>query len=189
VPVPTLLLTGTVAAGKTVIASEISDVLAELGIPNAALDLDALVWQWPATTAWNAELMFKNLAVLWPNYRDHGSTHLVLARVLEERRELDRYRDAIPDADIVVCRLTASEEERIERLRRRMPPGDSREWHIVRSRELAPLLERAAIDDFVVKNEMRPVRAAACEVLLRAGWIDGQQMDAVLARSPGQGAS
>jgi hypothetical protein len=50
------------------------------------------VWQWPPTSPWNAELMFKNLVVLWPNYRDHGSTHLVLARVLEDVAELDRYR-------------------------------------------------------------------------------------------------
>jgi len=181
--VPTLLLTGTIAAGKTAIAAEVSDVLAELKIPNAALDLDALVWQWPPSSEWNAELMFKNLAVLWPNYRDHGSTHLVLARVPEDDGELDRYRDAIPGAEIVVCRLTAPEEERIERLRRRMPPGDSREWHIARSKELAPLLERAGIEDFVVENEMRSVRATACEVLVRAGWIDTQQTEAVVTTS------
>jgi hypothetical protein len=111
--VPTILLTGTVGAGKTAVAAEICDVLAELKIPNTACDLDALVWQWPSSSPWNAELMFKNLAVLWPNYRDHGSTHLVLARVLEDAGELDRYRDAIPGAEIVVCKLTASEEERI----------------------------------------------------------------------------
>jgi hypothetical protein len=27
--------------------------------------------------------MFENLASLWPNYRAHGATHLILARVLE----------------------------------------------------------------------------------------------------------
>jgi hypothetical protein len=86
---------------------------------------------------------------------------------------------AIPGAEIVVCRLTAPEEERVERLRRRIPPGDSREWHIARSRELAPLLERAGIEDFVVENEMRSLRAVACEVLVRAGWIDTQQAEEV----------
>ena len=45
--VPVLLLTGTVGSGKTTIALEINDVLAEMQIPNAAIDLDALAAQWP----------------------------------------------------------------------------------------------------------------------------------------------
>jgi adenylylsulfate kinase len=177
--VPTLLLTGSSGSGKTAVAAEICDVLSELRIPNAALDLDSLAWQWPPSSAWNDELMFKNLAVLWPNFRDHGATHLVLARVLEDARELNHYRDAISGAQIVVCRLTAPEHERIERLRRRIPPGDWCEWHIARSRELEPLLERAGIEDFVIENEMISLRAAACEVLMRAGWIDQHQSDSV----------
>jgi hypothetical protein len=77
--VPTLLLTGTIAAGKTAIASETFDVLAELATPCRARPRRVGV-------AVNTELMFKN----WLNYRDYGSTHLVLARVLEDRGELDR---------------------------------------------------------------------------------------------------
>lgn len=50
VPVPTLLISGTVAAGKSTVAAEISDTLAALKIPNAAVDLDALVWQWPSSS-------------------------------------------------------------------------------------------------------------------------------------------
>ena len=50
VKVPTLLLTGVVGSGKSTIAVEIHDMLAELGIPNAAVDLDSLIWQWPSTS-------------------------------------------------------------------------------------------------------------------------------------------
>jgi len=189
VRVPTLILTGTSGAGKTVITAEIDDVLAELKIPNAAIDLDSLVWQWPPSSKWNDDLMFENLRALWPNFRDHGATHLVLARVLEDAKELRRYRDSIPDAEIVVCRLTAPEHERIERLRRRMPPGPSREWHIARSRELAPLLELVGIEDFVVENGVGSVRATACEVLVRAGWIDQEQAEAVGATASQSGAN
>jgi hypothetical protein len=39
-----LLLTGTIASGETAVTAEIGDVLAELKIPSAAIDLDALVW-------------------------------------------------------------------------------------------------------------------------------------------------
>jgi hypothetical protein len=60
-------------------AAEINDVLAALKVPNAAVDLDALVWQWPSTSVWNNDLMFENLASLRPNYRAHGAAHLILA--------------------------------------------------------------------------------------------------------------
>jgi hypothetical protein len=42
-----LLVTGSCGAGRSVIAAEINDALAELKVPNAAIDLDALTRQWP----------------------------------------------------------------------------------------------------------------------------------------------
>lgn len=112
--VPTLLITGTVGAGKSTVAAEINDVLAELKVPNAAVDLDALVWQWPS-----------------------GSPQHV--------------REA--------------------RLLARMPPGESREWHLRRTAELEELLDARRAEDFVVENGGRPVRDVALEVLMRSGWI------------------
>lgn len=167
--VPTLLLTGTVGAGKSTIGGEISDVLAERQVPNAFVDLDALIWQWPPSSKWNNDLLFENLASLWPNYLAHGTTHLVLARVLEDETDLVRYRDAVPGAAITVCRLVADEEQRLERLRRRMQPGPMLDWHLDRTIELHAILERVAFEDFVVAND-RPVRDVAIEVLARAGW-------------------
>ena len=169
--VPVLLLNGTVGSGKTTLAMEINDVLAELEIPNAAVDLDALTMQWPPSSRWNADLMFENLAALWPVYVAHGATHLVLAHVLEDGEELDRYRAAIPGADITVCRLVAPDDTYKRRITNRMPEGPSREWHLHRTGELHEILERAAIDDFTVENGDRSVREVAMEVLERAGWV------------------
>jgi len=171
--ISTLFLTGTIAAGKSVIASEINDVLASLEIPNAALDLDALTWQWPPDSAWNDDLMFENLAAIWPNYLARGVRHLVLARVLENEKQLDRYRAVVPGAEIVVCRLVADEATRRERLLKRMPPGAARDWHLARSVELESVLDRVAVGDFVVVNDDRSVRDVALEVLERAGWPHG----------------
>src|SRR5206468_2834153 len=98
------------------------------------------------------------------------STHLVVARVLEDTADIPRYRAAVPDADLTICRLVAPEPTRVERLVGRMPPGPLREWHLERTVELHDILERAALEDFVVVNE-GPVRAVAVEVLSRAGWI------------------
>jgi adenylylsulfate kinase len=171
VSVPTLLITGTVGVGKSTVAMEISDVLAALESPNAAVDLDALVCQWPPTSEWNNDLMFENLASLWPNYLAHGATRLVLARVLEDRAELARYRVAVPGAEITVCRLVAPEAVRVRRLLRRMPPGPSREWHLDRTVKLESSLVRLACEEFTVENGDRPVRDVAFEVLVRAGWV------------------
>jgi predicted kinase len=141
-PVPTLLITGTVGVGKSAIAAEVNDALAALKVPNAAVDLDALVWQWPSTSKWNDDLMFENLASLWPNYAAHGATHLILARVLENPAELTRYAAAVPGAEITVCRLVAPEAVRVNRLLGRMPPGPSRDWHLRRTAELDATLDR-----------------------------------------------
>lgn len=118
----------------------------------------------------NANLMFENLAVMWPNYRAHGAQRLVLARVLEDRAELDRYREAIPDAEIVVCRLVAPQALRVERLRQRMPPGPSRDWHEQRTDQLEAILQVSDVEDFVVTNDGHP-RDVALEVLRRVEWL------------------
>ena len=181
--VPTLLITGTVGVGKSTVAAEISDILAALKIPNAAVDLDALVWQWPSSSKWNSDLLFENLASIWPNYRAHGATHLILARVLEDRTELVRYRAAVPGADVTVSRLIAPEAIRIDRLRGRMPPGPSRDWHLSRTVELESTLDQLGCEDFTVPNGNRPVGEVALEVLVRAGWISANDVTTQLPRS------
>lgn len=157
--------------GKSTVAAEVNDTLAELGVPNAAVDLDALVWQWPSTSTWNSDLLFENLAALWPNYRAHGSTHLVLARVVERTDELARYRAAVPGAQITVCRLTAPEHVRLSRITACMEPGRSRTWHLARTVELEGILAARQVEDYTVANDERSVRDVALEVLDRAGWI------------------
>lgn len=186
VSVPTLLLSGTVGVGKSTVAAEINDVLAELMIPNAAVDLDALVWQWPSSGKWNSNLMFENLASLWPNYQSHGAGHLIIARVLEDRSELVRYENAVPGAVITVCRLTVPEAVRLDRLALRMPPGPSRDWHLARSVELESILARQGCEDFTVENGDRPVREVAVEVLVRAGWVrpvDIERLEAAASKN------
>lgn len=170
-PVPVLLVTGTVGSGKSTLAYEIGDVLSELSIGNATIDLDALTAQWPPSSRWNADLMFENLALLWPNYKAHGAIRLVLAHVLEDGSEKARYGAAVLDAALTVVRVVAPEHLRLERLNARMPPGPSREWHLQRTVELEAILAEAAHEDFVVENGRRPIRAVAEETLRRAGWI------------------
>lgn len=168
--VPMLLLTGTVGSGKTTLAYEVNDLLSERQVPNATVDLDALTAQWPASSKWNADLMFENLALLWPNYQAHGATRLVLAHVLEDGTERDRYLTAVPGAELTVVRVVAPESLRVARLRGRMPPGPSLDWHLHRTVELEAILAGAGFEDLVIENGDRPIRAVAEELLDRVGW-------------------
>jgi hypothetical protein len=174
--VPTLLISGTVGVGKSTVAAEICDVLSECELPNAGLDLDGLAWQWPPSSRWNAELVFENLAALWPNLRAHGAERLVLARVLEDRNDLERYRVAVPGAQLTVCRLVAPQALRERRLTARMLPGPARDWHLRRTTELEAILEQRAVEDFLVPNGERSVRDTAVEVLTASGWLSGDAL-------------
>lgn len=106
---PTLLVTGTVGAGKTTVADEVAVLLGEQRIPYALIDLDWLCQLYPAPPEdrFREELMFRNLSAIWPNYRNEGVDYLVLANVIEETAHLERYEAAVPEADITVVRVTA----------------------------------------------------------------------------------
>lgn len=168
------MLSGTVGVGKTTMALEVVDALAEREVACAAVDLDALVMQWPPTSKWNNDLLFENLAAIWPNFVRHGVTHLILARVLEDASDLEHYRKAVPGADIRICRLVAPERQRKQRLRARMPPGPSLDWHLHRTTELEEVLAAAKYEHFTVDNGDRPIREVAVEILRRAGWTNGE---------------
>ena len=168
---PTLFVSGSCGAGKSTIVAEINDVLAEAEIAHAAVDLDALTWQWPSSSPFNRDLKFENLAAIWPHHRAHGATRLILGGVLQDRAELACYQEAVPGAEIVVCRLVAPESLRVARLCERFPPGPARDWHVRRTTELEEILVQSKAEDFVVANDGPPPGEVALDVLARAGWL------------------
>ena len=170
-PVPLILLTGTVGAGKTTVLWEISTTLSEMDVAHAAVDCDTLCAVHPATSRWNVDLMYEALAALWQIQHRHGARRLVYANVLEDGSEIDRYRAAIPGADLTIVRVVAPQSLREDRLRGRMAPGSSLDWHLHRTAELEEILAAASYEDFVVENGERPIRDVAMEVLTRAGWL------------------
>lgn len=168
--VPTVLVTGTVGSGKTAVADEIAVLLREQDIRHALLDLDFLCVASPAADdPYGEELMLKNLAAVWPNFRALGIDYLVLARVIEDRDQLARYMEAVPEADIKIVRLTAPPQLVQERLKKR-EVGSFCDHLWQRSQELAPILDAAGVEDFVVVNDGRPVRDVAEETMSTLGW-------------------
>lgn len=158
-------------SGKTALADEIAVQLYEQGLSHALLDLDWLCQAYPAPAddPYRDELMLKNLGAIWPNYRDQGVRFLVLARVVEHRDHSLRYKELIPEANIQVVRVTAPPELVEERLEKR-EIGSFYDHLWCRSQELAPVLEAAGVEDFVVVNDGRPVRQVAEETMSTLGW-------------------
>ena len=151
--------------------AEASDLLAEAGIAHASIDLDQLGNMHPPQGEHGDSLMFANLAAVWPIYAAAGAKRLLVARVVEDRASLERYREAVPGAAPVVCLLTAPTEVMQERLRIREPGMFQREA-LARSAELADILANARAEDYRVDNgEGRPIGVVAREVLSRAGWL------------------
>jgi len=169
--VPVLIISGSMGAGKTTVLSEASDLLAEAGISHGAIDLDWLGIMHPPQGAHGEQLVFVNLAAIWPHYRTAGARRLLVARVVEDRAELEHYREAVPGAEIVVCRLIASAMTMRDRLRVR-EPGLFQPKALARSTELDSILRKARVEDFVVDNDAgRPVTEVAREALMSAGWL------------------
>ncbi len=169
--VPVLIISGSMGSGKTAVLSEVSDLLVEADVAHAAIDLDWLSIMHPPQGQHGERLMFANLAVAWPVYAAAGAERLVVARVVEDRSELHQYREAVPGAEPVVCRLEASIDTMQERLRCR-DPGMFQAQGVARSAALADILWRSGAEDFTVDNGAgRSITDVANEVLSRAGWL------------------
>ena len=171
--VPTILVTGPVGVGKTTLINEMSGLLRGAEIPHATVDFDQLTACYPRSPdddGWGTNLGLTNLAALWRNYSTLGADRLLIARVIEDRKELDGYRDVVPGADIVVVRLRASPNILQERVRGR-GEGRGMEWHLQRAVELATLMDEQCVEDFVVETEGRQPGEIARETLSRSGWL------------------
>jgi adenylylsulfate kinase len=168
---PTLLLTGTIGSGKTAVAAEIGLLLEERRLPVAVVDLDWLGWVHlgPAFEGVD-ELIAENLAAVWPNLRSAGARRLVLVRALYRREALEGLRRSVPEADLTVVRLVASPGTIEGRLQCR-DTGRILEEHLGETVKMAQAMEAAALEDFHVHNDGRPLSEVALETLRRAGWV------------------
>jgi hypothetical protein len=168
-PTKVIILSGSMGCGKTTILGEASDVLATHHIAHACIDLDAIGAVLIAEDL-AADLVQRNLAGIYANFISAGVSHVLLAEAVENRRDLDNLRGAMPEAEIVVCRLTAGLATMKGRLRVR-EPGMTQAKLVARACELQQVLDAAQVEDFTVVNDDRSVTAVALEVLERAGWL------------------
>lgn len=175
-PTRVLVINGTIGAGKTATAAAVHDVLAEEGARSAFIDADYLCQAapLPEDDAFGQGLLFANLAAVAPVYRAQGYGCMVIARVVEDARDRDRYAAAFSGpggrAHVSIVRVTASQDARVARITEREPEGYWRELGLARTVELDDVLEEMDLDDGVVSSEgvsRLDVAKAALDV---AGW-------------------
>jgi adenylylsulfate kinase len=168
---PVLLITGTLGAGKTVLAADIGELLEDREPPTAIIDLDWLGWVSPPPRGSHTidGLILSNLAAVWPNLAAAGAGRLVLARTVLDRALIVGLRDAIGPVDLTIVRVTASSGTIAARLAAR-DTGAVLAEHLAEASEFAGVLDEMRAEDFRVSNDGRPIREVSSEIVARAGW-------------------
>ncbi len=175
-PTRLLVINGAMGAGKTATASAVRDVLGDAGVRVAFIDADALCQARPepATDPYQQHLLMLALAAIAPVYRARGFGCVVIARVVEDPEDRERYARVfacpVGPAQVSVVRVAASDQTRMERIDAREPEGRWRDFGMARSRELDEILEDLDLDDGVVTTDATPREEAARQVLDVAGW-------------------
>lgn len=165
-----LLITGTVGSGKTTVAAEIGEQLADMGLLNAVIDLDWLGWVNAGDDFHEYDqLIMQNVISTWPNYRAIGVEYLVLARGLIHREPVDILRNAFPNTVCTIVRLIASKETIQKRLSQR-DSGETLREHLSEMGEFSQLMDKLQLEDAVVQNDNLSVEGSAQQIINITGW-------------------
>ena len=166
-----LLLTGTVATGKTTIANEIGEILPGRARSVVVVDLDQLGWGYlpGAPVDRVLRLRIDNLEAIWPNLRAAGFRYVVISGAITTLDALERVRTAIAGSALTVVRLLTPTDLLERRLRAR-DAGRLLDEHRTFAQVGEHELDRARIEDARVVNGESAPREVAHAVLVHMGW-------------------
>lgn len=166
-----LLISGPVGVGKTTIANELSNLLEDDGVPHTYVDLDYLTCTFPRSDAdpYGNKLALQNLQAVWENSRKLGSKNLIIPRVIESKAEAAKIAAVVGIATPIICRLTASDQTLLERVRTR-EIGSGLLWHEKRSIQLSAELSESKVEQLCIATDNRSVTEIATELMQQVGW-------------------
>lgn len=171
--VPVIVISGPVGVGKTTVSDALSEILRSKSLHHAVIDLDNLRYAFPRpSNDWfHSALGYKNLAAVWKNYKQVGTTCIIIPNVMEDASDVEQIKKAIPSAHVTIVRLQAPLENIHSRLKDREKSEKSLNWHLNRAVELHNQLAQSKIEDFVVDIEDKTPLAIAEEIILRSGLL------------------
>ncbi|MEV0239991.1 AAA family ATPase [Streptomyces sp. NPDC050674] len=177
---PVLWLCGATGVGKSTVGFEVFQRVLGAGATAAYLDLDQLGFCRPVPDdPANHRVKARNLAAVWRTYRAAGAQCLIMAGPVEDEATVKAYSDAMPAAELTLCRLHAGRQHLTERIMSRgqggswAQPGDplrgqsvTRLLHVVdQAVASAASLEDAGIGDLRIDTDGRTVEQVADAVL------------------------
>jgi hypothetical protein len=183
---PILLLCGATGVGKSTVGFEVYLRTLRAGSTAAYIDLDQIGFCRPAPAGdtGNHRVKARNLAALWQTYRAAGAQCLTAVGPVENDAAAKVYADALPRADITLCRLHAGADELTRRIMLRgqggswPQPGDPLAGqptaYLLRvaasAAAGAEALEHAVIGGLRIDTDSLTVEEAADVVAAQTGW-------------------
>ncbi len=175
-----MLVTGPAGIGKSTLCWEIGARLEEAKVAHALVETDELDRVYPKPTAEELERLRPGatdvsalkLAAIWSTYRALGHSRLIMSGVIMhpgfDRRWI---LAAIPDAEITLVRLQASESTLTERLERR-EIGSGAEEQLQRTLRQARRMAAESGDGLLrVPTDGKTPAELADTVLRETGWL------------------
>ena len=169
VSLPLLWLSGPTGVGKSTVGWEVFAQLSRTGVKTAFVDADQIGLCHPMPEGLTHRLRARNLAAMWPHFRQEGVRCLVLAGFVDTPEEVREYTALLPEAAFTVCRLRVDSAELKERFL-------TRGWrpHLVQEAVIeAEALERGNYADVCVDTGGLGVSEAARLVCERVGGWPG----------------
>lgn len=115
VRLPLLWLSGPTGVGKSTVGWEVFAQLSRSGVKTAFVDADQISLCYPMPEGMTHRIRARNLAAMWPHFRQEGVQCLVLAGFVDTPEEVREYTVLLPEAAFTVCRLRVDSAELKER--------------------------------------------------------------------------
>lgn len=145
--IPLLLIIGPPSVGKSSAARQVCRLLEDARIPFAYVDRDDF-----GVNGLLHEDPLVNLREMLDGRVAEGAQRLVVVWRIDSADELGRFREALPWADITVCRLRAETDELLNRIA--ATEESFQRLHLqTMALEMAPRLERQAPEDIVLGTD------------------------------------